>query len=402
MHFRYVAYRLDEGIVKAELEARNQAEAETEIALRGYKLLEFMGGRSAPSLEKVFPSLYRAGTGEVVRFSRQLSTMVASGGNLLDALSMLHREARNKVMRRTLDAVRTSLDEGDSLSQALARHPKLFSPMFVSLVEVGESTGRLGQAMDQLADILEKDQEAKQKAMRTMMYPLAILGLSVVTLGVLMVVALPPLLGVLEQMGTDVPLVTRVLLGLTGLVSNYIIHMVLGLVGFMMALNMLRRYPTTRYWVDKTYTKLPLFGGLIVAQELTRFSRTLALLLEAGVSLSAALSLGVSACGNRVMHQAFVDAQETLIDGARLADALRKHPIVPTMFVELMVIGEESNSLQRAMSDASMSYQKQMENKLDGLLSMMEPASTMVVGGVVALIAFSMFVPIYSGLDAIP
>ena len=196
MEFSYLAYSMERGVVKGRLKARSELEARQQVSREGYKLLRLAPVRRFPGISQL--SLRQVGRGELVHFARQMAIMLNAGGSLLRALGMLQSSSRNPVMRRTLGAIQRNLNEGGNLSSALAEYPNLFSPLFITVVEVGESTGKLGPALEQLADILEKEQEAKRRAMRALMYPLAIVGLSTVTLGVLVTVALPPLLDVFQ------------------------------------------------------------------------------------------------------------------------------------------------------------------------------------------------------------
>lgn len=400
LQYRYLAYTLEGGVTSGRVEARDVAEATSLVRQRGYKLLRVAPAWKAPSLETLFPSLFSVNTGELVRLSRQLATMLSSGGNLLRTLEMLATETHNRALRRTLQDIRQTLDDGGSLSAALAQHPKVFSPLFVSVVEVGEYTGRLGPALEQMADMLEKDREAKQKAIRTMMYPMAIMGLSLITMGVLMTVALPPLLKVFSQMGSSVPMMTRIAINLVAGIKANFLSVFIGIIAVGIVFGLLKRIPKTRYWLDLAQTKAPVLGGFTVAGELARFARTITLLLEAGVPLATALRLATSGCKNQALRRAFNDAEESLVSGHGFAEALKRHSVLPMMFVQLVVIGEESNSLRRTLGDAANAYQQQMEHRLDSLLALMEPVSTLVVGGIVGFIAFSMFVPIYSGLNS--
>ncbi len=401
MQFQYVAYGSTVGIVKGQIDCSTMAEARAEVARHGYKPLKVAPARRLPGMEKILPSLFHVSTAELVHFCRYSATMLGSGGNLLHTLEMLQAESRNRVMRNVLGAIRKALDEGGSLSSALAEHPKVFSPLFVSVVEVGEYTGRLAPALEHIADMLEADHEAKQKAFRTMMYPVAIMGLSLATMAVLMTVALPPLLKVFSQMGAHTPIMTKIAVNLVAGIKANFIKIFAGAVIAAVVFSLLRRFPKTKYMLDSIQSQLPMMGSFVVAGELSRFSRTMAILLESGVSLSTALKLATSGCKNLVMKRAFNDAEESLLSGHGLTEALKKHKILPPMFVELVMIGEESNSLRRTMNDAADSYQKQLERRLNNLLGMLEPVSTVVVGLIVGFIAFSMFVPIYSGLNAI-
>ncbi len=401
MQFQYVAYNLKQGVIKGRVDARDLDDARVDGERTGYKPLRVSLARRMPSMEDLFPSLFGVGSGEVVRFARQMATMLGSGASLVRSLEMLEAETSNHVLRRTLEDIRQALDQGGSFSEAMGQHPKIFNALFVSVVEVGEYTGRLGPAMGQMADILEKEHKAKQKAMQTMMYPLAIIGLSFITLLVLMTVALPPLLSVFESMDADIPLMTRIAVGASSLIAGNILNIFIGLLLAVVGLVLLRRIPRVRFWIDVAKAKAPVVGSFTVTGQLARFARTTSLLLNAGVSLSTALQLGKTSCGNLLIRRAFVEAEESLLTGHGVATALKNHPIIPGMFVQLVTIGEESNSLGQTLSDAADAFQEQHEQRLNTLLGLMEPATTVVVGGIVGFIAISMFVPIYSGLSAI-
>ena len=399
MQYRYVAYNLDDGIVKGQVEASSEAEVRDSLQRDGLKLLRTSTFHGLPSLESLFPSLFRPGTADLVQFLRQLSTIIISGGGILRALQVIEAQSHNRTMKRTLKEIRQSLDNGKSLSEAMGEHPKVFTPLFTSVVEVGESMGRLGPALEQVAGILEREHEAKQKAIRTLMYPVAIIGLSLVTLVVLMTVALPPLLDTFGKTNADIPAITKIAVSIVGQAKANFLQVLIGLGALVLTLSVLRRFERFRWWMEVAKIKAPILGSLIIAGEVARASRSIAMLLESGVALSEALHLSMSGAKNLVMYKVLADAGESLTEGHGLLEALVQHPILPAMFVELVGIGEESNSLQRTMNDAAEAYQKQVEERMDALIGILEPASTVIVGGIVAFIAFSMFVPIYSALE---
>ncbi len=401
MQFRYMAYVPDQGIVKGRLEAESQMGAREEIARLGYKPVQLAVVREAPSLEKLFPSLFRVNKVELTRICRQVGVIIESGGGLVHALEIVHKETHNRVLRRTLWSLRNALDGGQSLSDALQEHPKVFSPLFISIVAVGEQTGKLGPALQRMAEILEVEQEARDKALRTLMYPAAIMVMSLMTLFVLMTVALPPLMTVFDQMGTSVPGVTKAVIIGAAWFRDHLTQIGLGVGVALGAAIFLQRIPPVHYSMDVGKTHLPIIGPLLVASDLARFSRTMAMLLEAGVSLSVALSQGIRSTNNLALRRAFQEAEDSLLSGHGLAEALYRYPILPSMFRELVRIGEETNSLGRTLGDAASAYQKMVERRLNTILGMLEPISTLVVGGIVAFIAISMFLPIYSGLNAI-
>jgi type II secretory pathway component PulF len=399
MEYRYVGYSLDEGIVKGKVEADNEATARTEITDPGYNFLEVKLTRQLPGIEDLFPSLFKISHKDLVRFTQQLAIMVRGGGSLQRALELLEAETHNRVLRRILGSIIKALDEGGSLSSAMAMHPTVFTPRFVSVVGAGEHTGRLAPALDQLASIMEKEQEAKQKAKRTMMMPMFTIGASAVMLVLILTVLMPPLLNTFERMGNDIPLITRIAMGLIGGVTNNMKMIVGGAIAIAALFWLSKRVSSLQYGLHMVQARAPILGPLIMAGELSQFSRTVAMLLQSGIPLATALPLGISGTKNLVVKQAFAAGEESLVSGHGLSEALRGHSILPKMWVELVMIGQESNTLGQTMNELADAYQKEVENRLGNLLALLEPLSTFAVGGIVLFIALSMFLPIYSGLN---
>jgi len=401
MQFRYVAYSLDKGVVSGRVDSEDEAGAKEEVAQRGFKLLRLKPAWQPPTMEQLFPSLFRVGTGDLVRFTRQLSIMVRGGGSLQRALELLHMECNNQVLRRVLTSVRSTVDEGGSLSNALGAHAAIFSPRFVSVVGAGEYTGRLSPALEQMAEILEKEHEAKQKAKRTMMMPLFTIGASGVMLVLMLTVLLPPLLSTFERMGADMPMVTRLAVAMIQWVRSDMTSILGGLGVLAVAFWVMRRIPVLKERMHRFQARIPLWGPIVVARELSVFSRTVGMLVEAGVSLTQAIPLAISGCKNLSLKRAFEAAEESLVSGHGLTTGLRDHSVLPKMWVELVMIGEESNTLGKSMNELADAYQKELETRLGNLLALLEPVSTLAVGGVVLFMALSMFLPLYSGLGAL-
>jgi len=399
MQFNYVAYTLREGVIKGSLDADNEAEARSEISRMGYKLLSVGIKWQRPGLEQIFPSLFKVGTGELIRFARQLAIMVRGGSSLQRALEMLQNESSNRVMRRILGNVQKTVNEGGSLSSGMAQHPNVFSPRFVSVVEAGEYTGSLAPALEQLSSSMEREYEAIQRAKRTLMMPAFTMAASGLMLIMMLTIMLPPLLETFEEMGSDIPLITRIAIGLVDVLTGNVFALIAG-AGILVAIMwMILRYPSSKYALHSAMTRTPIVGPLIVAKELSGFSRTIAMLVGSGVALAMALPLGISGCKNLAIHRALAAGEESLLNGHGLAEALATYSVLPRMWVELVLIGEESNSLGRTMGDLADAYEKELENRLGSLIAILEPLSTIAVGGVVLFMALSMLIPIYSGLD---
>ncbi len=236
MLYKYVAYTLSHGLVKGQIDAESDGEARSEVMRQGYKILKVTPARTMPGLEEMFPSLFKVRTGELVRFSRQLATMVRGGSSLQRALEMLAGETNNRVMRRILADVRKTIDQGGSLSAAFAQHPAIFNTRYTSVVEVGEHTGSLAESLEQLAEALNREHEAVEKFKRTMMMPVLTMGASVAMLILMMTVMLPPLLKAFESRGTDIPLITRLATAVVGGLQSNLLYIAFGILALGIAL----------------------------------------------------------------------------------------------------------------------------------------------------------------------
>ena len=400
MQYKYVGYTLQDGIIKGRVKADTQAEACGAIADYGYKLLEVSRCRQLPGMEQLFPSLFRVGGKDLVRFTQQLATMVRGGGSLQRAMELLQAESHNRIMRGILSSIIKTLDQGGSLSSGMAQHPNVFGPRYVSVVGAGEHTGRLAPALDQLAATLEREQDAKQKVKQTMMMPMFTIGAAAIMLILMLTVLMPPLLSTFERMGNDIPLITRIAMGTMNIATENLKTAAFVIVGVFVLLLLAKRVKSIKYGLNLLQVKTPILGQLILANELSQFSRTIGMLLHSGIPLATALPLAITGCKNLTLREAFLAGEESLVSGHGLSEALKDFPILPKMWVELVVIGEESNSLDQTMSDLADAYQKELENRLGSLLALLEPLSTLAVGGIVLFIALSMFLPIYSGLNS--
>lgn len=232
-----------------------------------------------------------------------------------------------------------------------------------------------------------------------MMMPALTMSASVGMLVLMMTVMLPPLLEAFESRGTEVPLITRIAMALVGGLHDQLIPIAITMVVVAVLFWIIRKIPSGRYRMHVVQTRLPIVGSLIVTRELAQFSRTNAMLLKAGVTLAESVPLAINGCKNLALHLAFSDGQASLLNGRGFAEALSKHPVLPSIWVELVMVGEENNALAASLSNLADTYERDVENRLGSILALMEPMSTFAVGGVVLFMALSMFLPIYSGMQ---
>ncbi len=399
MQFNYTAYTVQDGLIKGKIEADTEGEARGEIFRVGYKILRISPARPLPGMEQLFPSLFKVKTGELVRFSRQFATMVRGGSSLQRSLDLLESETGNRIMKQVLADVRKKVDQGSSLSAALAEHPKVFNNRYVSVVQVGEHTGSLAKSLEQLADSQAREHEMVQKFKSTMMMPAFTMGASIAMLVLMMTVMLPPLLGAFEGRGTEIPLITRIASAAIGGISDNLLNIGMGILAIVVTFLTVRHFPRSKFAMHVVMTRLPIIGGLLVIKEMAQFSRTNAMLLEAGVSLAGSLPLAIGGCKNLALLRAFRAGEESLTTGHGFAAAVGSYSVIPRLWAELVMVGEENNAMGATLSELADSYEKEVENRLSAIITLLEPASTFVVGGVVLFIALSMFLPIYSGME---
>ena len=397
MQYQYVAYNLEEGLVKGRVEARDEDEARSEVQEQGYKPLRITQVWKPPSREVLFPSFYKVKPGDLIGFIRQLATMTTSCASLTRTLEMLQAESSNPVMQRTIGQIQTHIDAGGTVSSAMAEHPTIFDPLYISLVQVGEFTGALAPALDELADMMELARESSQRIVKSMMMPLFQVGMAVLMVGLNVFVLLPPLF---ESFDDDkIPLMMKVLLGLSDWVKANPLQLIGGIFVFIVVWIILGKIQSFNDWRDAMKARAPIIGPLIVSSQLARFSRAMGMLMSSGVNLADALRLSTNSVSNRALRKALIDAEESLVTGEGMSDALRRHPVMPSVWVELVNIGEQSNTLDQRMGELAVAYQRRMEGQINAILAILEPVSTLMVGGIVIFLAMSMLQPIMSQMS---
>ena len=401
MQYQYVAYTLEDGIVTGRMAAHSEADARAELVGQGLKPLRLNRAFQLPSAEKALPFLYTVKGAELVTFATTLATMLESGANLLRVLEMMRAEAGSRGMKMILTDIHTRVSEGESFSSVLKLHPKVFNEVFVAMAEVGDYTGHLAEALNELSIMLSRAAEAKQKAVSAMVMPMFMISVSMAMLGFMALVMLPPMVESFTKMGAEMPIYTLKLIEWVKWFTGHLTQVGIG-VGIVYGVNkLMKRDPRLAKILDIAKARAPLIGGLILASELGRYARIVGTLLASGVDLPVALRLGQTASKNAALSQAWQDSIDSLMTGGRMAEALENHPIVPRMFSELLLIGEESNTLPKQMSDIATAYEKEFENSIATMLVMGETFSTLAVGGVTLFMAMSVVMPIFGAMGNI-
>jgi type IV pilus assembly protein PilC len=333
---------------------------------------------------------------EVAVFSRQFATMVNAGLSLLRALQILGDQTENPVLAAAVNAVRSDVEAGQSLSQAMAHHPRVFSKLFVSMVRAGETGGVLDIVLVQLADTVEKQAALRSKIRSAMTYPAAVFCLVMcITTGMLLFVV-PMFKSLYKQLGGKLPFITQQLINISSWMVKGFPIIVIACVLAVVGVRRWRRSPAGALTWDRAKLRVPIFGRLFHKTALTRFARTLAVLLHSGVPILESLEITADTVGNGVVAIAVKDVQTAVKQGDNMARPLASHKVFPPMVVQMMAVGEETGALDTMLSKIGEFYDQEVEALVDSLTSLLEPILVVFLGGTVGTMVVALYLPMFN------
>ncbi|MBI4729877.1 MAG: type II secretion system F family protein [Acidobacteria bacterium] len=333
---------------------------------------------------------------EVAVMSRQFATMINSGLSLLRALNILAEQTENRKLAKVIDEVRQDIERGQSLSQGLAKHPKVFSRLYVAMVKAGETGGVLDGALLRLAETLEKEVALRQKVKSAMTYPVAVFGLVVIILVGMLLFIVPTFKNLYADLGGTLPLPTRLLLGISDAFKK-VWFLIFGIAGG--AAFGLKRFAATdrgRAMLDAFKLKAPVFGPLAHKTALSRFARTLSVLARSGVPILQSLDIVAETVNNDVIARAVKEVQASVKEGESIAKPLERHAVFPPMVVQMMAVGEETGALDTMLAKISDFYDQEVEATVEALTSLIEPILIVVMGGAVGGMVVALYMPMFN------
>ena len=324
-----------------------------------------------------------------------MAALLDAGIPIPQALEGLKEEELNPALRGVVEGLSTSVRTGTAFSAALACHPRLFGKLYVSMVRVGEEAGALPSVMNDLADLLEHEDEVRSEVVSAVAYPLFVLGFGIVTVTILLLVVLPQLFTMLQEMTTALPLPTRILLA----VSNTLQHegwllLLIG-IGAAAGLRTYARTPEGARRIDILKLETPLVGAMLRSAALSRFARTLGILVKSGVSLLPALKIVESSLGNRILSERIAQVADATRGGSTLATPLRDMDIFPKSVVQMIAVGEETGRLDDMLLKVAAIEERQMRARTKTLISLLAPFLILVVGALVGFMVIALLLPIF-------
>jgi general secretion pathway protein F len=326
--------------------------------------------------------------------TRQLATLIGAGITLVDSLTALVEQVEHPGLKRILGVVRQKVNEGSSLADALAEHPKVFTTLYVNMIRAGESSGALDVVLVRLADFTEGQAALRNKILGAMLYPaiMVLVGISIV--GILFVVVIPKVTKIFDDMNVSLPWTTQILISTSTFARNY---WYLILAAIPLLIWGIRRYVRTdrgRNWWDRTKLSAPIFGEVVRMLALARFAKTLATLLSSGVPLLTALDIVKNIVNNSILAKVIEDARDAIREGESIAAPLKRSGQFPPLVHHMIAIGEKSGQLEQMLGNIARSYDSQVEIRVSAMTSLLEPVMIVMMGGGVAFIVFSILMPI--------
>jgi type IV pilus assembly protein PilC len=391
--YEYKARDKAGNIMSGTVAADNEALVLQKLREQGYVPLEVGKQKRGMNIEL---SAKKVKLKELAIISRQFATMVNSGLPILRALSILADQTENAELARVLGVVRTDVEQGASLSGAIAKHPKVFNNLFVAMVKSGEMGGSLDSVLLRLADMIENEVKLRGKIKSAMTYPVAVVALVVLIMSAMLLFVVPQFQTIYASLGGSLPLPTRILLTASNIFKQFWYIVLIGVFVFRFFFKRWKKTPKGREAVDRMKLKVPVFGVIFQKVALSRFASTSAMLLRSGVPILQALEIVIETVNNRVVAKAIEDVQTSVREGESMAKPLSRHAVFPPMVVQMLAVGEETGQVDTMLEKVAEFYNQEVEASVDALTSLIEPLLIAVIGGCVGAAVVALYMPMFN------
>ena len=384
---------------KGEMEAPNVAQVEAQLKRFGFtgitvkelgKVAKLGGFRGA-----------KVDTKDLVVFTRQFATMIDSGLPLVQCLEILASQQENKFFKTILYKVKEDVESGSTFADALKKHPKAFDELYVNLVAAGEVGGILDTILSRLAAYIEKAMKLKKQVKGAMVYPITILSIAVIVIGVILVFVIPTFAKMFADFGSELPAPTKLVIALSNFLKRYIIFMIMA---FFVASSLFKKYyatPKGRKTVDALALKLPIMGPLIRKVSVAKFTRTLGTMMSSGVPIMEGLDIVAKTSGNKIVEEAIYKVRQAISEGKTMADELGVSGVFPPMVVQMISVGEATGAMDAMLNKIADFYDDEVDDAVGALTAMMEPLLMVFLGTTVGGLVVAMYLPIFKLAGAV-
>ena len=337
----------------------------------------------------------------LVIFCRQMYSLTKAGVPLLRAMNGLSQNSNNKLLKKALEEVTAELTNGRSLSVSMQQHPQVFSSLFVSMIHVGENTGRLDQALLQLANYYEQEMETRKRIKSAMRYPIFVLSFIFLAMLVLNIKVIPQFTSMFSRFGVELPLPTRILMATSSFSVNYWHFMLGGMAGMFVAFQSWISGDVGREKWDKFRLRVPIVGDIVTRAQMSRFSRTFALMLKSGVPLNQSIALSAESLGNKYLENRLLEMKSGIESGTSMSVTAAQSGIFTPLVQQMIAVGEETGQIDDLLIEVSDFYDREVDYDLKTLTARIEPLLLVVVAGMVLILALGIFLPMWNMLDVV-
>jgi type IV pilus assembly protein PilC len=388
--YQYIAYNTKGALVKGRLSVDDDKAAGEMLNYAGYQIVSLKPYVPFFDKDKLADSLYKVKTAEVILFYRQLATLLEAGSNIASSVEMLLDQSSNPLLKKVLRQVVSDIRGGTQLSVALAKHTKVFAPTYCQVLGIGEKSGELEKLLRQVADYMEKEAAAAKQTKSALMMPGITAVVAVIVVGILITFVLPAFGKMYSSLGAELPPLAKAFLSLGDQIRKNGLFVLLGLLAAAAGVILYVKTPRGRYQLDKMLLRLPLMGRIRLLSELARYCRSMSLLFHAGMPLSDVMPQLIRSSSNKVLAEALTEVQNDMIKGEGLSGPMAKNKVFLPMMVQMVKVGEEAGSLDVTLQAVAQSYEAEAADKIHSLIELIQPTMTLVIGGVVGLIAVTL------------
>jgi type IV pilus assembly protein PilC len=399
--YRYKAIQPDGQEVNEVMTAGTLEEAQEKVRDKGLYLIQIKEDVEKKSAGESLSFGGKVTAKQISIFCKQFGTLLKAGVPVASGLDILYRQTENKKLRDALEDVYTEVQKGSQVSTAAKNHPKIFPSLMISMIESGETSGNLDNIMERLAVHYEKEAKINARIKGAMIYPIVLSVISVVVVIFLITVILPTFTGMFTGSGVELPLPTKILMGLSDAIKNYWYIFIGAIVLISYLISAYINSPTGRYRFDELKFKLPIVKGSIDKIVTARFTRTLGSLLKSGIPLIEALKLAGSVTGNVVTEERINFIATEVEKGETLGNSLKRTPTFGPMVVSMIQIGEESGSLDQMLDKSADFYEQELEDAIDRLLKLMEPLLIVFMAVIIGFIVIAMALPMFEMVNTV-
>ncbi|MHB2152863.1 type II secretion system F family protein [Calditrichota bacterium GD2] len=329
----------------------------------------------------------------VLHFTKQLSTMLRAGIPMLLALQTVKDQTKDENFKQVIETIRKDIEQGSKFSDALAQFPKIFSKIFINAIRVGEISGTLEDSLQYMHEYMEKDLKMRSSVKKALRYPMFVVIAIVAAFLIFVTTVIPNFIPMFETTGAQLPLPTRLLLGVYALLTQYGLITLLVVIVLTGAAVYYFRTPKGRYWLDEHILKLPVFGNFIRKVIIARFARLFYTMNRTGVNITETLEIIQTSLGNLFYNKVLAIVADRILKGESIADALRKSGEFPDLLIDMVSIGEKSGSLDDMLLSVSNYYEEEVSDMVENMSSLIEPVMTIVLGGMILILALALIMP---------